>query len=115
VSRAAAALLLAACGGGAAPLMGGLEARYRLAARGDAPAAAATRVYRSLPLFSRCRMLPSDSRLFDRRAAACGAGAATVLGAARLYLEVAADERFLRPVLHEGRLLWFDLPRSCAR
>jgi hypothetical protein len=52
VRRAAAALLLAAGGGdAAAPLMGGLEARYRLAARGGAAPAAATRVYRSLPLF----------------------------------------------------------------
>ena len=99
--------------------MGGLEARYRLAVRGVASPAAATRVYRSFlarSLFSRCRMLPSDSRLFDLRAADCGAAVATYLGAARLYLEVAADPRFLRPAVHDGRLAWFDLasPGSCA-
>ena len=114
-------LACTACGsaGAAAPMMGGLEARYRLAVRGQVEPVAATRVYRGFlasSLFSRCKMLPTDSQLFDRRARACGGLAATYLGSARLYLEAAADARFLRPVVHDGRLRWFDLPdpESCA-
>jgi hypothetical protein len=114
--------LLTACATGAPPgaaPMGGLEARYRMAARGPAAApAAATRVYRSFlarSLYSRCRMWPSDSRWFDARAQRCGAAGTTFRAAARLYLEAAAGPRFLRPVLHDGRLLWLDPPGACAR
>ena len=101
-----------------APPVSPLEARYRLAARRVGPATSVG-VYRALlrpGLFSRCRMLPHDSLLFALRAPRCGEPRAAVLAAARLLLEVEASPALLRPVLHDGRVVWFDLPAegSCG-
>jgi hypothetical protein len=122
-ARLVAAVVLAcgcgAPGGRTAAPMPALEARYRVAARGPSGDTATTRLYRSVlsrGLYSRCRMWPSDSRLFDLRAPDCGALWTSVLGAARLLLEVGASPRVLRPVVVDGQVRWFDLPRagSCA-
>ncbi len=98
--------------------MGGVEVRYRLAARRSSiPPAAATQVYRGFlarSMFSRCRMIPTDSQLFDVRARRCGALRAAVLGWARLLLETSASPRFVRPALLDGHLGWFDLPPAQA-
>jgi hypothetical protein len=125
---AAAALFLGACAqitGTAQPPMGGLETRYRLVTRraarvSPAPPAAATRVYRDFlarSMFSRCRMIPTDSQLFDLRARRCGSVPAAVLGWSRMLLEVEATPATVRPALLDGHLGWFDLPgveRECA-
>jgi hypothetical protein len=99
-----------------APAMSPLEAHHRLAAR-RAAATVATRAYRSLlarSLFSRCRMLPGDSELYDLRAHRCGTVAAVYLAGARLLLEVAASPAVLPPVVHDGRVRWFHAPDACA-
>jgi hypothetical protein len=115
-------------GGAASRPMGALEARWRLRDHGGAArrsretskrSVAATRIYRnvlSLSLGSKCRMVPSDSRLYDLRARRCGGLLAAYLGIARLLLEVEASPRVLRPTLYGGRVGWFDLPRTgpCA-
>jgi hypothetical protein len=78
----------------------------------DRPVAATT-LYRGVmarSLGSRCKMYPTDSQLFDRRAAACGATAAAALGIARVLLEVAGDPQILPSLVAEGRLRWVDLP-----
>lgn len=121
---AVAAWVACACGCGAAAgvtaaPMGAIEARYRLAARGAVEPAGATRVYRAVlarGLFSRCRMWPNDSRLYDLRAEDCGGWWTAQLAVARLLLEVAASPEVLRPVVVDGEVRWFDLPPagSCA-
>ena len=80
----------------------------------------ATVVYQDLlsrSLFARCRMMPTDSQLFDHRARRCGGLSAVVLGISRLFLEASATPRFLRPLTLDGRLRWLDLPRrdECSR
>lgn len=90
-----------------------LEARYRLASLGSGSPATATTIYRdllALTLFSRCRMVPSDSEAFDIRLNRCGPLLAAALASARLYLEVAGRPEFLRPLVMDGRLRWMDLP-----
>jgi hypothetical protein len=106
-------------GGAASKPMGALEARWRLREYGGDRSVAATKIYRnvlSLSLGSKCKMVPSDSRLYDLRARRCGGLLAAYLGIARLLLEVEASPRVLRPTLYGGRVGWFDLPRtgSCA-
>lgn len=107
---------LSACGGhlgGAAPSMSPLEARYRLALRGGAPPVVATSVYRGLlaqSLFSRCRMLPTDSRFYDLRARRCGSIVTAVTSVARLFLETSASPRYLRATVIDGRIGWVHLP-----
>jgi len=79
-----------------------------------APPVAATRLYRDVlgkTLGSRCKMFPTDSQLFDRRAARCGAAAAALLGISRLYLETAAWDDVLPSLVADGRVRWLDLPR----
>lgn len=92
-----------------------LEAEYMAGrpGRGATPVVA-TRLYRSVlarSLGARCRMFPSDSQLFDRRAANCGAATAAMLGIARLYLETAASADILPSMVSDGRVRWLDLPR----
>lgn len=99
--------------------MSSLEARYRLALRGASPPVVATSVYRGLlaqSLFSRCRMVPSDSRLYDLRARRCGTVTTVMTSAARLFLETSASPRFLRATVVDGRVGWFHLPAegSCG-
>ena len=80
-----------------------------------APPTAATRLYRgglARSLGARCRMFPTDSQLFDRRAADCGAATAAVLGVARLFLESAASAQLMTALVADGRLRWVDLPRT---
>jgi hypothetical protein len=107
---------LSACGGhlgGAAPPLSPLEARYRLALRGAAPPVVATSIYRGLlaqSLFSRCRMIPTDSRFYDLRARRCGSLVTAVTSAARLFLETSASPRYLRATVIEGRVGWVHLP-----
>lgn len=96
------------------PPLGGLEARYRLRrAVGVAlPGTAATQVYRSVSVGhgSACQMHPSDSRLFDLRAPACGGLVSAALGVAGLLEEIAASAATHAPVLVDGKLRWWDLP-----
>jgi hypothetical protein len=108
--------------------LGALEARYVLARQQREPRGTtaaprrwqtATAAYRAVlapSLGSRCRMFPSDSVLFDARAARCGAATATLLGVSRLLLEAEGSPRFLPALVVEQRLRWLDLPRSgsCA-
>ncbi len=125
----AVSLGCAGSGAATAPPMSPLEARYRLAVSGaeplDDPRTAgraarevvATGVYRQVlarSLFSRCKMIPSDSRAFDLRARSCGAPRNVTTATARLLLESAASSRFLRATVHAGRFGWVDLPASCA-
>jgi hypothetical protein len=120
-SVAGASLLIFTLAGGCAVAhrerpLSALDARYvyeRLARQGERGRTVTTSAYRgvlSRSLFSRCRMYPSDSQLFDRRARACGAALAGVLGIARLYLETAGGPDVLFPVIAEGRVRWLDLP-----
>jgi hypothetical protein len=112
----AALLLVGACASRTAAVspVSPLEARYRLELVGAAPAASvSTSIYRQFlghSLFSACRMVPSDSHMFDARARRCGALQAAVRGIARLFLERAATPDYLRPVRLDGRLRWLDLP-----
>jgi hypothetical protein len=93
-----------------------LEARYAAGILEGAPATAtATRAYRGIlarSLAARCRMLPSDSELFDRRARRCGATTAAVLGIARVMLEVEAAPEVLPSLVAGGRVRWLDLPAA---
>ena len=99
--------------------VGGVDARY-MTTRGRATSVAlATGVYRNVlsrSLYSRCRMFPSDSELFDRRARTCGATVGAVLGASRLLLETEASPEILPVTFADGRLRWFDngAPTACA-
>jgi len=97
---------------------GNLEARARLRHRqptlapGPTPVAA-TMVYRGVlapALGSRCRMFPTDSVAFDRRARDCGGLTAGILGIARLIEEVAATPSTFTPIMADGRLRYLDLP-----
>src|SRR5262245_49898069 len=107
-------LVLAACAEGrtvepASPI----EARYRLARDGRHAPAVATSVYRDFlgkSPASRCRMVPTDSEMFDVRSRRCGSLLAAVAGISRLLLETAGSPRFLRPLRMDGRLRWWDLP-----
>jgi hypothetical protein len=93
--------------------IGALEANALVYGRPRPAAETSTRTYRALArnaLGSRCRMFPSDSELYDRRARRCGAATAAVLGVSRLLLEVAAGPDLLHPVLIDGRVRWLDLP-----
>jgi putative component of membrane protein insertase Oxa1/YidC/SpoIIIJ protein YidD len=90
-----------------------LAARYRLRHLNGSRPNTATWIYRNVvgrSLFSRCRMLPSDSEAFNLRAKACGPLRALVLGTSRLLLEEAAHPSFLKPMTVEGRIRWLDLP-----
>ena len=91
-----------------------LEARWRWQHRDrGGERVVATAIYRDVlakSLFARCRMMPTDSQIFDHRARRCGSLTAAVLGVARLYLEASATPRFLHPLTLEGRLRWLDLP-----
>jgi len=102
--------------------LGAIEARY-LFLRGQEQERApgqptkrpetSTLVYRNIlaeSLFSRCRMFPSDSELYDLRAAGCGAAPAAVMGISRLLLEVAASSRVLPSLIVDRRVRWLDLP-----
>src|SRR5436309_1033246 len=60
-------------------------------------------------LFSRCKMVPSDSEMFDWRAARCGPIDTTVLAMARLLLERAAKPIFAAPIAIGGRIRWVDM------
>lgn len=119
---AAAALSASACGSVAAHArpVGALEARARIdRAREEHRAPeTSTRAYRALAdrtLGTRCRMLPSDSEVYDVRARRCGAITAAARGVSRLLLEVAASDELLSPVIVGGRLRWLDLPDdACA-
>ncbi|MEP6654282.1 MAG: hypothetical protein ABJA82_13040 [Myxococcales bacterium] len=94
--------------------LGGLDARYVVGQRWVARGAVTTSVYRAIlaaSLYSRCQMFPSDSRLYDQRAAACGGAAATLFGVSRLYLETGASPAVLTATFAEGRLRWLDQPR----
>jgi hypothetical protein len=98
-----------------ASMMNGLDARAIAIAR-PAPRiapAVSTGIYRdglARSLYSRCQMFPSDSELYDRRARACGASTAAVLGAARLLLEVEASAESLPLTFADHRLRWLDAP-----
>lgn len=107
-------MVLCACASGREVARPGsaLEARWRLRQHGG-PRVVVTAVYRDLlsaSLFARCKMVPTDSEMFDRRARRCGALQAAVLGISRLFLEAAATPRFLRPLREGGRLRWWDVP-----
>ena len=89
-----------------------LEARWRMR-RAAGRRVVATAVYRDLlamSLFARCKMVPTDSEMFDHRARRCGSVRAAVLGISRLFLEASATPRFLRPLRLDGRLRWWDVP-----
>jgi hypothetical protein len=111
---------LAGCGTAAhrTEPVGRLDAEYlRGGFGGRAREVAATQLYRQVlarSLGTRCRMFPSDSQLYDVRAARCGATTAAALGIARLYLEIAAGPQLLPALIAEGRVRWLDLPRDCA-
>jgi hypothetical protein len=103
-----------------------LEVMYRLgrvSGRASSPApssasssagpAVTTSAYRdvlSKSIFSRCRMVPSDSEMFDILLRRCGVVRAVMRSSARLLLERAATPAYLRPVRLGGRLHWIDLP-----
>lgn len=114
--RLALALTFAGCGVSrhrTAPLSR-LDAEYlRGGLGGGGRPVAATRLYRDViarSLGSRCQMFPTDSQLFDRRAARCGATVAAALGIARVLLEMAGDPSVMPALAAEGRLRWIDLP-----
>lgn len=103
-----------------------LEVMYRLgrvSGRAHSPAtssassagpAVTTSAYRDVlakSIFSRCRMVPSDSEMFDILLKRCGVVRAVLRSSARLLLERAATPAYLRPVRLGGRLHWIDLPR----
>ena len=93
--------------------MSAVDARFVATRMHPAKPAVATGVYQNLlarSLYARCRMLPSDSELFDRRAHDCGGLTAAVLGISRLYLEVEASPQVLPATFAEGRMRWLDLP-----
>jgi hypothetical protein len=102
--------------------VGALEARYlfwRARQQGRVPGQptrrpeTSTRVYRNVlaqSIFSQCRMFPSDSELYDLRAARCGATPAAVMGIARVLLEVTASSQALPALIVDGRVRWLDLP-----
>ena len=100
--------------------MSALDARAVLASsRSGQPGTVPTDVYRGLlarSLYSRCKMFPSDSQVFDLRAPACGSLGAAVLGMARLFLEEEASPKILPVTFADGRIRWWDLPRrgDCA-
>ena len=99
-----------------------LEVMYRLGrvsgrASSLAPSpggpAVTTSAYRDVlakSIFSRCRMVPSDSEMFDILLRRCGVVRAVLRSSARLLLERAATPAYLRPVRLGGRLHWLDLP-----
>ena len=96
-----------------------LEARYRMRHVSPPRPNTATWIYRNVvgrSLFSRCRMLPSDSEAFNLRARACGPLRAVILGTSRLLLEEAAHPTFMTPMIAEGRVRWLDIPSGdlCA-
>jgi hypothetical protein len=87
------------------------------ASSGSGPAVT-TSAYRDVlakSIFSRCRMVPSDSEMFDILLKRCGVVRAVLRSSARLLLERAATPAYLRPVRLGGRLHWIDLPgrRPC--
>jgi hypothetical protein len=94
-----------------------LEVMYRLgrgSGRALSPApAVTTSAYRdvlSKSIYSRCRMVPTDSEMFDILLKRCGVVRAVLRSSARLFLERAATPAYLRPVRIEGHLRWLDLP-----
>jgi hypothetical protein len=97
--------------------LGALEAQYLLHRREHERAQTSTLAYRTIlarSLSSQCRMFPSDSQLYDLRAADCGAAPAAVMGISRLLLEVSATPRFLPGLIVDRRVRWFDLPPAGA-
>jgi hypothetical protein len=96
---------------------GWLEARALLRVQQTGRVQTSTRAYREVvarSLASHCRMFPSDSELYDLRAARCGAAPAALLGVSRLLLEVEASPAFLPVVAGGPRVRWLDLPPSAA-
>jgi putative component of membrane protein insertase Oxa1/YidC/SpoIIIJ protein YidD len=95
-----------------------LEVMYRQRREGDRAAslsspAVTTSAYRDVlakSIFSRCRMVPSDSEMFDVLMKRCGVVRAVLRSSARLLLERAATPAYLRPVRLHGRLQWLDPP-----
>jgi hypothetical protein len=122
IAHAVLVVALGACG--SAPhrtrSLSAIDARYLAGELSHgAPDVAATRLYRGVlgkSLGARCRMFPTDSQLFDRRAARCGSATAAVLGIARLFLETAGAGDVMPSLVVEGRLRWLDLPSpdECA-
>lgn len=115
IGSALLALAGTACatGGHRTGSMGGLDAQTVVTASRRGAPGVSTAIYRDLvarTLYSRCQMYPSDSELYDRRARACGATSAAVLGAARLLLEVEASPEVLPVTFADGRLRWLDAP-----
>jgi hypothetical protein len=102
----------------ATPPGSALEVMYRQrrgTERSPLPAAPAvtTSAYRDIlakSIFSRCRMVPSDSEMFDILLKRCGVVRSVMRSSARLLLERAATPAYLRPVRLEGHLRWLDLP-----
>lgn len=99
-----------------------LEVMYRQRRAGDragdrpgslSSPAVTTSAYRDVlakSIFSRCRMVPSDSAMFDVLLKRCGVVRAVLRSSARLLLERAATPAYLRPVRLHGRLQWLDPP-----
>jgi hypothetical protein len=79
-------------------------------AAGPAVTTSAYRDVLAKSIFSRCRMVPSDSEMFDILLKRCGVVRAVLRSSARLLLERAATPAYLRPVRLGGRLHWLDLP-----
>jgi hypothetical protein len=106
----------AACASGPPPQarrLGALEAAAMARSGAGRAPETSTSAYRALArnaLGSRCRMFPTDSEVYDRRARRCGAVTAAVRGFSRVLLEVAATPEVLRPVVIDGRMRWLDLP-----
>ena len=98
-----------------------LELRYRMRhlPAADRDPGTSTSVYRGVlarSMYSDCRMRPSDSVAYAERLRRCGITRAVFTAAARLLLERAATPAYLRPVRHDGKLRWMDLPApgTCA-
>ncbi len=94
-----------------------LELQYREARLAPVHQTTATQAYRGIiarSLGSHCRMWPSDSQLFDRRAHSCGAPVALYLGMARVLLEVSASTRFLSALALKDGVHFVDLPVTDA-
>jgi hypothetical protein len=123
VALSLAAVIASSCAGPRRTTgVGALEARYlfwrarqrtRDPGQQTKPPETSTRVYRNIlsqSIFSQCRMFPSDSELYDLRAARCGAAPAAVMGISRVLLEVTASSQVLPALIVGGRVRWLDLP-----
>ena len=101
--------------GGATRFVSPLDVRYREARLKRKAPEVTTSIYRRVlarSMYSRCRMAPSDSVVFNATSRQCSTLVSVILGASRLVLESAADPRFLRPVKTGRRLRWVDFPRA---